>query len=69
MAEAVHHINSVVEEQDGGSDILTALKDPSLAMRSVTDECADTYREKLAVAKTTKQEQLGKCVTECVDCV
>ena len=64
MAEAVHHINKVVEEQDGCSDdeMLAALKDPSLAMRSITDECAHTYCEKLAVAKATKQEQLGKYV-------
>ena len=70
VAEAVHHINSVVEEPDGDmltalkepdGDMLTALKDPSLAMRSVTDECAQTYHQKLAAATATKQQELGEC--------
>lgn len=61
VAKAVHNINRVVQlNDDDDEQVLLALKSPEAAIRSVTDECVGTYREKLAAAWSKKQEELGE---------
>ena len=59
MVKAVTEINKAIVE--GASEaVLEALKSPVVAIRSITDACADTYQEKLKVARAGKEEKC-KC--------
>ena len=55
VAESICAINSSVE---GGNpkQALLALKGYAACIRSITDECAETYVEKLAAARQEKVE-------------
>ena len=53
VAKAVHEINEMVKSSDSAST-LTALKSSDLMLRSITEECSDTYHEKLSQAKSEK---------------
>ena len=53
MAKAVHEINEMVKSSDSAST-LAALKSSDLMLRSITEECSDTYHEKLSQAKSEK---------------
>ena len=57
MAKAIHAINSALLE-GGAEDVLAALKEPLIAIRSITDECATTYQAKL-VETTEEKAQKG----------
>ena len=53
MAKAIYSINSAVASGDP-SATLEALKTPTAGIRSITEECAETYVEKLAAARQEK---------------
>ena len=53
MARVVCTINDNLATSDVATT-LGSLKAPELALRSITDECADTYHEKLAAARNDK---------------
>lgn len=53
MVEAISAINSAVVASDATSS-LTALKAGPAGIHSITDECADSYVEKLAAARQEK---------------
>ena len=54
---------SVVEGSP--EEVLSALKAPVAGIRSITDECADTYQEKLRTARAEKGEKC-KCSHQCM---
>lgn len=47
MSEAVAHINKTVNEGDS-QNTLEALQAPSVGLRAVLPECADTYQDDLS---------------------
>ena len=53
VAKAVHDINETVRSSESAST-LTALKSSELSLRSITDECSETYHEKLLQARDGK---------------
>lgn len=53
MARVICTINDNLDTSDSATT-LGSLKAPELALRSITDECADTYQEKLAAARNDK---------------
>lgn len=53
VAEAISAINSAVTLDDP-SATMEALKGPPAEIRSITDECVETYVEKLAAARQEK---------------
>ena len=55
MALGVIAINETVDKGDSG-DLLIALKSRSVALRSVTPECAQTYQFELKTAKDKKDD-------------
>lgn len=55
VAQAVCSINESISGGDA-SATLTSLKASSVGIRSITDDCAATYQEKLAEAKKLKAE-------------
>lgn len=61
VAHVVCTINSSLATSDPATT-LASLKAPELSLRSITDECADTYHEKLAAARNDKPtgKELGK---------
>ena len=67
MATAIHAINAALVE-GGAEQVLATLKEPMLAIRSITDECAATYQTKLLEA-TEEKAQKGNsfmCVLMCM---
>ena len=54
-------INSSLATSDPATT-LASLKAPELALRSITDECANTYHEKLAATRNDNPtgKELGK---------
>ncbi|XP_065909989.1 ras GTPase-activating-like protein IQGAP1 [Dysidea avara] len=58
LAKAIHAINSTLLE-GGAEDVLAALKEPMIAIRSITDECAATYQAKLVEAMEEKAQKVG----------
>ena len=56
VAKAIHAINSTLLE-GGAEDVLAALKEPMIAIRSITDECAATYQAKLVEAMEEKAQK------------
>jgi len=56
VAKAIHAINSALLE-GAPEDVLAALKEPMLAIRSITDECAATYQAKLMEARGEKAQK------------
>jgi len=56
VAKAIHAINSALLE-GGAEDVLAALKEPLIAIRSITDECATTYQAKLVEATEEKAQK------------
>ncbi len=63
MAQSIAAINQALESDDPAAT-LEALRAPAAAVRSVTDECAETYHEKLALAR---QEKVEAGESQCVD--
>ena len=55
MAESICAINSTVETGDPKATLM-ALKSYAACVRSITDDCAETYVEKLAAARQEKVE-------------
>ncbi len=53
MAEAINAINVGVSSGDSSST-LRALQSPSAGIRSITDECAEAYHQKLEAARQNK---------------
>ena len=60
MAKAIHTINALLVE-GGAEEVLAALKEPMLTIRSITDECASTYQTKLLEA-TEEKAQKGRTI-------
>lgn len=60
VAEAICAINKAVESDDSSATV-TALKASSAGIRSITDECAQAYTEKLAAARQLKVDS-GTCL-------
>ena len=56
MAKAIHAINAALVE-GGAEEVLAALKEPMLGIRSITDECASTYQTKLLEATGEKAQR------------
>ena len=54
MAKSVVEINSSLEGSDPAIT-LEVLKQPQVCLRSITDECAQEYHQKLCVAKEEKK--------------
>ena len=54
MAKAVSTINKAVVGASSG-ELLVALKSPAPALRSLTDECAESYQSKLREAVEEKR--------------
>ena len=54
MAKAVSAINKAVVEA-GPGELLVVLKSPAPALRSLTDECAESYQSKLREAGEEKR--------------
>ena len=52
-AEAVSAINRAVESSDPAAT-LEAIKAPTVSIRSITDECTETYLERLREARQEK---------------
>lgn len=59
MAEAISAINGAVTQGDP-STVMEALKAAPAGIRSITEECAETYVEKLAAARQEKIDT-GMC--------
>lgn len=59
MAKAIHAINAALVE-GGAEEVLAALKEPMLNIRSITDECAATYQSKLVEATEEKAKKGSK---------
>jgi hypothetical protein len=59
LVASVSAINKSVVE-GSPEEVLSALKAPVAGIRSITDECADTYQEKLRTARAEKGEKLGE---------
>lgn len=59
-AQAIHRINVALASGEDSAATLEALKSSTLALRSITDECSDTYRTKLMEAQKKKAESAGK---------
>ena len=59
MALGVVTINETIDKGDS-ADLLLALKHKNVALRSVTPECAQQYRDELKKAKDGKDEP-SKC--------
>ena len=66
VAQAIHRINAALSNQEDSAATLEVLKSPVLALRSITDECSDTYRTKLMEAQKSKAESAGKDGTKFV---
>lgn len=64
VAKALHAINAALVE-GGAEEVLAALKEPMLNIRSITDECASTYQTKLLEA-TEEKVQKGSMLCVCV---
>ncbi len=64
VAESICGINSTVETGNPKATLL-ALKGYAACIRSITDDCAETYVEKLTEARKEKAE-FGECVCVCV---
>ena len=60
MAQAIHRINAALSNEEGSAATLEAIKSPVLALRSITDECSDTYHTKLMEAQKSKAKSAGK---------
>lgn len=58
VARAVSGINSAVSANDA-SATMEAIKAPQVVIRSITDECTDTYLEKLRTAVQEKIDNGG----------
>lgn len=58
LAKAIHAINASLTE-GGTVEVLAALKEPMLTIRSITDECASTYQTKLLEATEEKAQKVG----------
>jgi len=56
VSKAIHAINAALLE-GGAEDVLAALKEPLIAIRSITDECATTYQAKLVEAIEEKAQK------------
>ena len=56
VVKAVSDINKTVVEGTP-EELLVALKSPVASIRSITDECAVTYQEKLREARDNKAEK------------
>ena len=54
VAKAVSAINKAVVEA-GPGELLVVLKSPAPALRSLTDECAESYQSKLGEAVEEKR--------------
>lgn len=70
MVEAIAAINSSAASGDPAAT-LTALKMPAAGIRSLSEDCAGSYTEKLAAARQDKVDSgksmvgcIGKCCTE-----
>ena len=55
MALGVVTINETIDKGDS-ADLLLALKHKNVALRSVTPECAQQYRDELKSAKDKKED-------------
>ena len=66
MAKAIHAINAALVE-GGAEEVLATLKEPMLAIRSITDECVATYQTKLLEATEEKGQKGNSFV--CILCV
>ena len=58
-AQAIHRINVALANGEDSTATLEAIKSSVLALRSITDECSDTYRTKLMEAQRKKAESAG----------
>lgn len=59
LAKAVSAINKAVVEA-GPGEVLAVLKSPAPAVRSLTDECAESYQSKLREAVEEKKARVGE---------
>ena len=58
VVEAIAAINSAAASGDQGAT-MTALQTPAAGIRSLTEECAQAYTEKLAAARQEKVDSAG----------